>query len=109
MEIESGKIGNTRILRIKGVMDVNTVHKSEKEFLAYVNSSTSSNIVIDLGGVEYISSAGLRLLVTALKFCQEKDITLKLSNPNDPVKKVLDIVDMNSMFKIYPTLDEALK
>jgi anti-sigma B factor antagonist len=66
-------------------------------------------LVLDLSKVEYMSSAGLREMVSALK--RVKGPTggdLRLASPSERVKEVLDLAGLDEIFEIYDTQVEAV-
>ncbi len=66
-------------------------------------------LVIDLGNVEYMSSAGLRELVSALKKARKtQGGDLRLANLSVRVKEVLELAGLDTIFNIYPTQVEAV-
>lgn len=66
------------------------------------------NQVLDLSQVEFMSSAGLRAILTTLKQCRSKGGDLRLSGAQPGVIKVLNLSGFTSILKIFPTLPEAL-
>ena len=58
-------------------------------------------VFLELSGVEYMNSAGLRELVKAFKLVQRVEGRLILINPSDYVRKLLDLVGLESIFEIY--------
>lgn len=97
-----------RIVKFIGNMDVHGVHKIEKPLMDDIRKLEENTIIFDLSKVDFVSSAGLRVLVASLKIIQEKKAQLVLCGLKSSVKKVFDIVDMNSMFLIRDNLEEAL-
>src|SRR5690606_2017731 len=67
-----------------------------------------NQLVIDLGDVEYMSSAGLRELVAAVKRVHKVNGDLGLANPSERVMEVLELAGLDTIFKIYPTQVEAV-
>lgn len=66
-------------------------------------------LVADLSGVEYMSSAGLRELVAALKKAHKtQGGDLRLACPSPRVKEVLELAGLDTIFHIYPTQVEAV-
>lgn len=63
------------------------------------NSEKAEKMVIDLGAVEYISSAGLRAILFADNLMSEKK-GLVIKNPNASVKEILDISGFSTELKI---------
>jgi anti-sigma B factor antagonist len=67
-----------------------------------------TNLVLDLGGVEYMSSAGLREMVRVLKRVKRGGGDLRIANPSERVKEVLELAGLDTIFEIYPTQVEAV-
>ncbi len=60
-----------------------------------------SNLVVDLSKVEYMSSAGLRELVAALKRARTAGGDVRLSAPSERVDEVLRLAGMDAVFQIF--------
>ncbi|MEO8611980.1 MAG: STAS domain-containing protein [Chloroflexota bacterium] len=60
------------------------------------------NMVLDLANVEYMSSAGLREIVSALKKVRGKG-DVRLAQPSHRVREVLEMAGLDTIFQIYPT------
>jgi anti-anti-sigma factor len=58
--------------------------------------------------VEFLSSAGLRALVKALKQAQETGGDLRLASVSEPIEVILRTVGMLQMFKMFASDQEAL-
>jgi anti-sigma B factor antagonist len=58
-------------------------------------------IFLDMSGVEYMNSAGLRELVKAFKLVQRVGGRLILVNPSEYVRKLIELVGLESIFEIY--------
>ena len=61
----------------------------------------STHVVVDLSSVEYMSSAGLRELVSALKRVKTAGGDLRLCSPSDRVREVLELSGLDSIFQIF--------
>ncbi len=68
-----------------------------------------SQIVLDLAGVEYMSSAGLREIVSALKRAKRSTGDVRIAQPSYRVREVLEMAGLDTILQIYPTRSEALK
>jgi anti-anti-sigma factor len=64
-------------------------------------------IVLDLSGVEYMSSAGLREIVSALKKVRGTG-DVRLAQPSPRVREVLEMAGLDTIFNIYPSQVEAV-
>jgi anti-sigma B factor antagonist len=65
-------------------------------------------LVIDLGAVEVVDSAGLGQLVAVRKWTEASGCSLKLAAPQHHVRRVLELTNLKSVFDIYPTADDAV-
>ena len=97
MQINRNKAGETTILAIEGRVDTTTAPALENE----INSlgSDVKNLILDMKGVEYISSAGLRVLLAAQKKLSKVG-TLKLTGVCDTVMEVLEMTGFANILEI---------
>jgi len=65
-------------------------------------------MVLEMGEVRYINSAGLRTLADILTQNQKAGGDLKLVNLHPKVRRVFQIIGFERFFNIYATVDEAL-
>jgi anti-sigma B factor antagonist len=77
------------------------------EALNQTIDSGKSQIVLDLSNVDYMSSAGLREIVSALKKVRGVG-DLRLAQPSPRVREVLEMAGLDTIFQIYPTQNEAV-
>ena len=62
----------------------------------------------DLARVDYMSSAGLRELVSAVKKLRKLNGDLRVASPSPRVKEVLDLAGLDSIFQMFTTPVEAV-
>ena len=72
-------------------------------------SDGSKNMVVDFKDLDYISSAGLRVILKATKAIKREDGRIMLCSMQDYVKEVFEIAGFDSFLPIVATLDDALK
>ncbi len=65
-------------------------------------------MVMDFGEVDYISSAGLRVILASAKSLKSKAGTLLLANVSAPVREVFEISGFGSVFTLYDSVDAAV-
>ncbi|HML22721.1 MAG TPA: STAS domain-containing protein [Aggregatilinea sp.] len=70
------------------------------ESLETAISAGHHNLVLDLSGVDYMNSAGLRALVTLYKQVERVAGTLTIANPSDRVKTLFALVGLDSVLDI---------
>jgi anti-anti-sigma factor len=100
----------TKTIFLEGRLDNQTVAELDKE-LDSVLGTPMKVLVFDLGGLEYISSAGIRSLFKAQKDMKTRSGQALVVNPQPAVQKVFDIVkavDLKSVFANIKELDAYL-
>ena len=71
-------------------------------------ASGRDRAVIDLAGVEYISSVGLRVLMLASKQVKAQGGALAVSDLQPVVREIFEISRFNLVLEVFPTLRDAL-
>lgn len=108
MEIKVEKINNVAVIELKGRLDVTTSSALEKTFNDLLGEN-QNKILVECRQLEYISSAGLRVLLAAAKQFKKISGTIALSGLSQNVKQVFELSGFTSIFSIYATRDEALQ
>lgn len=80
--------GNSLKIALEGRLDTVTAPELESELMSSLENADS--LVMDMKDLEYISSAGLRVLLTAQKNMNHKG-TMKLINVNETVMEIFDV------------------
>ena len=83
-------------LRVEGRLDTN----SSPELEAELKLDGVKEVVFDFGGLEYISSAGLRVLMMAHRAMAACGGRMTVVNPNSIVKGVFDMTGMSDVFNV---------
>ena len=96
MEIKKDIEGEKLTLTVGGRLDTNTSPELEAEMAL----EGVKEVVFDLAGLEYISSAGLRVLMAAQKAMMAAGGKMSVANPNAMVKGVFDMTGLSSVFTI---------
>ncbi len=108
MEIIEEKQGAVNTFKLQGRLDSNTSQGFEKRLFDAI-SNGSRQVVVDFKELDYISSAGLRVILKATKALKREEGSILLCAMQDYVKEVFEIAGFDSFLPIVPTLDEALK
>ncbi len=88
MNIQKTVNGSTLVVELEGRLDTTTSPKLEEELRNSINGITS--LVIDFEKLEYISSAGLRVLL-AMQKIMNKQGEMLLKNVSETVMEVLEV------------------
>lgn len=108
MKITDKKLGgDVLVLSLDGRLDPTTVRGLE-ERLARVVEGGASRVILDLARLDYISSAGLRVLLSCAKQLKGKQGALVLCAPKRYVKEVFDIAGFSAILPICDSEGEAL-
>ena len=73
-----------------------------------VAAAGQTRVVVDFTGVDYISSAGLRVLLALAKRGRDQKGRVALFGMNDSVRQVFELAGFVALFTIAPTRAEAL-
>ncbi|MCP5094654.1 MAG: STAS domain-containing protein [Chloroflexi bacterium] len=85
---------------VSGRIDSNSAPQFDQA-LKDIMGKGRHNIVLDLSNVNYMSSAGLRAVVSALRECKKKRGDVRLSTPSERVGEVLSLAGLDSLFQVY--------
>ena len=106
MEIAETKQNGVVVLSVDGRVDAGNAATLEQKILAVI-AAGEKRLVIDCARLEYVSSAGLRVLLVAAKRLANSG-QLALASLNGQIRDVFDIAGFSSIFQIYRTQTEAV-
>jgi len=106
MEIRVEKRGPVAIVSIDGSVDTTTAGDLVASLRQQVTAG-SVQLVADLAGVDYTSSAGLRALLETVKEARQHGGDLRLAAVRREVLRVLELSGFTSILQVYPDVDSA--
>jgi anti-anti-sigma factor len=98
---------NVSIISVRGFVDTTTSAELE-ESLKRLLRKGRYDIVIDLGGVNYISSAGWGIFISEIKEIRENSGDLKLAAMIGDVYEVFELLEFQTILESYDTVEEAI-
>ncbi len=107
MEIKTVKKSNAVIISVKGFLDADTAPDLEKCFKDQI-ADGENKIIVNFRDLDYISSAGLRVLMASAKKLKTLKGELLFVDISGSVEKVFKLSGFYSAFKIFEIEDEAL-
>ncbi len=107
MQITESAVGGVTVAVLDGRLDTTTAPAAEAQLLGMIGAGTK--LVADLSKVNYVSSAGLRILLKAAKQAKQEGGGFALAAPQAPVREVLDISGFDKILAIGATREEAAK
>jgi anti-sigma B factor antagonist len=107
MELKTEKRANALVVSVSGNLDALTAPELADAIGKELRNG-NTNLVADLAGLEYTSSAGLRVMLNGVKEARQKGGDLRLAGIQPNVKKVLDLSGFTSIMKSYADVDAAV-
>ncbi len=107
MNISIENVGEKIILRLDGRLDATSSPLLENKLSHYVDERYGA-ILIDFLRVDYLSSAGLRLLLSITKKLKARGGLLILFNMNDEVMEIIKMAGFDRILAIFPDEKDAL-
>ncbi len=108
MEIHVKKVAKRLIVSLTGKLDAVSVGELDKEMDGQIKAG-ESDFILDLSRLDYISSAGLRSILSTFKRLKENKGTITLCGLHGGVREVFDMSGFSSIFTIYESFENALK
>ncbi len=107
MECTCQKIGQAVTIKVIGRMDAVTAPDFEKQCGQWLDQG-ENHLAVDLSGLEYISSAGLRAILGTGKKLKARGGSLVFGGMSPMVKEVFTISGFAAIFPVYDDLESAL-
>jgi anti-anti-sigma factor len=106
MQISTRTRNDVHIVAISGSLDSSTSPEAQKSLDSVV--ATAKKVMLDFSDLDYISSAGLRILLGAAKQLRASGGTLGMFGLNQSVREVFEISGFSSILSVYQSEAEAL-
>ena len=107
MDIEVGGDAKAAVVGVAGRVDAYTAVELERRIESVL--APVRDLVLDLSETSYISSAGLRVLITLAKRAQGGGFRLRLCGLQPEVRDVMDIAGFTQLFDLSDSRAEALE
>ena len=107
MEIKIREEGAVTIVSVAGSMDAQTAPDLAHALHDRLQNGYF-NLVIDLASLNYTSSAGLRVLLSATKEARTHGGDVRIAAPQPMVNNVFEMSGLNSVLKFYPEVATAV-
>jgi len=107
IEIEAYEDLGVVVMTPTGMLDANTFNQLEKKLTDLFHQG-QHKIIIDLGGVDYISSAGVGVFFASVYQAREAKGDVVLLNLSEQVCKVFELLNISKLLNIAGDINEAL-
>jgi anti-sigma B factor antagonist len=99
--------GDISVINVSGYLDAHTAPTLEDNFTDLIDQN-KFKIVVNFEELAYISSAGLGVFMAYIEKIRNNSGDIKLTNMNDKVYNIFDLLGFPLLYEIYKTENEAL-
>jgi len=107
LEISRDSLKRVELVKVSGRVDSSNAGELDSALKTTMEDG-HHNLVLDLSEVNYMSSAGLRALIAALRECKKHRGDVRIANPSERVAEVLSLAGVDSLFQVYPDTTAAV-
>lgn len=107
LQLSTSQRGPFAIVTVVGDVDLGTAGRLGDEAMTAVGTETP-NVVFDLGGVTFLDSSGLKVLVAAQKRAEQAGGSVSLAAVPRVVMRVLTVTALDKVFPMYDSVDEVV-
>jgi anti-sigma B factor antagonist len=112
MEFSAQQIADVTLMRVFGRIDQKTVKDFENALSPFLEADTpaaETKIIMDLGGLDFLTSAGLRMLMIAAKTCGRQNRAIGVAALQPVVQEIFTISRFDLVLTVFPTVRDALQ
>lgn len=102
----SGTSGKVSVVRVDGVIDTITAPELEKVMNSLLEQK-KFYIVVDLGGVDYISSAGWGIFISNIREIRHNSGDIKLARMIPNVYEIFELLEFDSILRAFDSVEKA--
>lgn len=99
---------SVKVIKLAGRIDTVTAEKITSEVMLVVEESPGG-LLFNMTDVNFVSSAGIRVFLSAYKKGTTENIKMAMVHVNPSVYKIFKVAGLESIFRIFDSEDEALK
>jgi anti-anti-sigma factor len=107
MNITTRDVNEVKVIAIEGELDLDSSPEAEKQ-LTRMREDGIKKMLLDLEKLEFISSAGLRVLLAAAQEMKVAGGDLRVCSLNETVKEVFDISGFSTLLMVFDNEAKAL-
>lgn len=101
--------GNGGVATLAGSLTAATAGDLQERFMAWLSGAPEMRVIaLDVESLEFIDSAGLGMLMAALRAIGDRGGSLKLVRPGRKIRMLLDITRLHKVFDVCESVEAAL-
>lgn len=106
MQISTTQAAGVTVVALAGELDASTAPAASSALAPLAQSA--SRVVLDLSAVPYMSSAGLRMLLSAYRQLSARGGSIALAGVVDEIRDTMAVTGFLKFFVVHTTVDEAV-
>lgn len=110
MNVGSRHYANAVVVDVSGRLDQDTCEAFRAQLMAFVEAAAREGgaVILDLSGLEYVSSAGLRCFMLASREARSRQARIVVAALQPMVAEIFAISHFNLVFQVFATVRDAL-
>lgn len=106
LQLSTTQLRDYSLVEVGGEIDLSSGPKLQEHLVRALGQS-EGGLIVDLSGVTFCDSTGLAVLLKVRQQAEEARKALRLAGPRRPVSRVLQVTELDRVFSIYSTREEA--
>lgn len=107
IHLNDSSMTGTKIISLNGRLDALSSESLEEKVNPLTQNDNTNSLIFDLAGLEYISSAGLRVFLKTAKSCKNTSKKMFLCGLSENVSEVFKISGFDLILEIKPDLNSV--
>ena len=108
MDIELRSLGQVKLVKLRGKLNLGDAVDRFRDTLADLMASGDTRVVLDLSEVPWIDSSGIGLLVKILTSAKQRGGSVKLLNPSKFTVQTLKMICLLELFEVFDDQEKAV-
>lgn len=108
MKFKTTQQGDVSVIELEGNLMGGPDAGSLNNKLHELVDAKKTKVVVDMGGVQYINSTGLGLLIGGVTTMRNAGGSLKLARPSEKITGLIKIAKLHSVFEVFTTVADAV-
>lgn len=109
LDVEVRRFGPIRVVRVRGDVDLSTSPTLLSAAMKSLGDTTTSLMIINLAGVDYLDSSGVATLIEVLREARRRSTRLRLAGLQQGPREVLQLTRLLDLFDVRRSEEEALQ
>ncbi|WP_163513405.1 STAS domain-containing protein [Fodinicola acaciae] len=106
LSVDVSESAGVTVVTVAGELDMATEPEFSRQVEARIDAAPRA-VVLDLSGLGFVGSAGLKALVEQQQHAELRQVSLRLVLGGSPIERLLELTGLEATFAVYGTLDEA--